>query len=202
MGRIKDINVNTPKYWDNFANEAYMNADERRGGNFCKFSTVKDLISENLNILDVGCLNGNFYNFLKKNSFSTKSFTGVDHSKKLIEIAHKRFPEQSWISSDCYKLPFSDNSFDVITGMEILEHLEEPKKALLEMKRVCKQNGIIIITVPNEERIKDVSHIWSFSSVDIFNFLHEISKNVQVLLTCSNDRNIVGKAVIDFKSYF
>ena len=202
MERIKDININTTEYWNKFATDSYLKADENRGGSKCKFSTVRDLISENKNILDIGCLNGNFYNFLKKNEFKVKSFTGLDHSHELITQAFERFPEQQWLVTDCYKLPFSDKTFDIVTAMELLEHIEEPEKTLLEMKRVCKSNGIIIITVPNEERIKDAAHVWSFTPSDIYNLLSKVSKNVQILLTCSNDRNIVGKAIIDFKTYF
>lgn len=202
MGRIKDKNINTTKYWDKLSSDSYQEADRKRGGNKCKFSTVRDLISSHIDILDIGCLNGNFYNFLKENNFSIKSFTGVDFSEKLIERAKNRFPEQKWIVSDCKKLPFDDNSFDVVTLMELLEHIEEPDLALKEASRVCKKSGSVIITVPNEERIKDIAHVWSFSCQDVFNLLFKISKNVQILLTCSNNRNIVGKAIINYESYF
>ncbi|MFA5396049.1 MAG: class I SAM-dependent methyltransferase [Methanogenium sp.] len=202
MKRIKDININTKEYWDGFSNDAYQESDRKRGGNRCKFSTVRDMLSKNLDIVDIGCLNGNFYNFLKENNFSVKSFTGVDFSEKLIKRANNRFPEQKWIVSNCYMLPFENETFDVVLLMEILEHIDFPVKALEEAKRICRKNGMIILTVPNEERIKDNAHVWSFTPSSIFDLLHNISSNVQVLLTCSNNRNIVGKAIINFKTYF
>lgn len=205
MERIKQENINTKEYWDSFSNDAYQEVDRKRGGNRCKFSTVRDLITETSqhNFLDIGCLNGNFYNFLKESEFmGIDSFTGVDISDALIERAKNRFPEQEWLVADCEKLPFDDNSFDVVTLMEILEHVENPKKALQEARRVCKSEGSIIITVPNEERIKDASHVWAYTASDIFELLTDISKNIQVVLTCSNNRNIVGKAIIDYPAYF
>ncbi len=202
MKRIKDVNINTKEYWDGFSNDAYQESDRKRGGNKCKFSTVRDMLSKNLDIVDIGCLNGNFYNFLKENNFSVKSFTGVDFSEKLIKRANNRFPEQKWIVSNCYMLPFENETFDVVLLMEILEHIDFPVKALEEAKRICRKNGMIILTVPNEERIKDNAHVWSFTPSSIFDLLHNISSNVQVLLTCSNNRNIVGKAIINFKTYF
>ena len=202
MEKIKDININTVEYWDNFSTDVYQEADRNRGGNKCKFSTVRELLPLDVDILDVGCLNGNFYNFLKERQITIKSFTGIDFSSQLIKRAHLRFPEQTWIVSDCLKLPFDDKSFDVVTLMEILEHINSPNAAIKEACRVCKNKGFVIVTVPNGEKIKDAAHIWSYTVSDMFNMLFDISKNVQVLLTCSNNRNIVGKAIINYESYF
>jgi len=201
MKRIRDKNINTVEYWNGFATDAYQEADKNRGGNKCKFATVLDLIPDNSNILDIGCLNGNFYNFIQENSFQINSFTGIDFCEKLIEMAKNRFPEQYWLTSTCYQLPFEDNSFEVVTAMEILEHVEDPEKLLMEAKRVCKPKGTIIVTSPNKLIIDDPAHVWSFVPSDIFALLEKISTNVNVLLTCSTNRNIVGKAIIDFKTY-
>lgn len=206
MERIKEDNINTKDYWDKFSSDAYQEADRKRGGNRCKFMTVIDLIEDHksYDFLDIGCLNGNFYNFLIENEYEgiIDKFTGLDISEALIERANTRFPERDWIVGNSEKLPFEDDKFDIVTLMEILEHIEEPKKALQEARRVCKPEGMVIITVPNEERIKDASHVWSYTSSDIFTLLSDISKNVQVILTCSNNRNIVGKAIIDYPAYF
>ena len=202
MKRLTKKNLNTLEYWDNFSSDAYQEVDMKRGGNKCKFLAINDLISSHIDILDMGCFNGNFYNFLKENNFSIKTFTGVDFSERLIERAKNRFPKQKWVVSDCKELPFENESFDVVTLMELLEHIDEPELVLKEAKRVCKKGGSVIITVPNEERIKDIAHVWSFSCQDVFNLLFKISKNVQILLTCSNNRNIVGKAIINYESYF
>ena len=201
MKRIRDKNINTIEYWNSFATESYKEADRNRGGNKCKFATVLDLIENDTNILDIGCLNGNFYNFIKENGHIIKSFTGVDFSEKLIHMAKHRFPEQSWITSDYSDIPFPDNSFDVVTAMEILEHIEDPEKLLSEAKRVCKSGGFVIVTTPNKLIIDDPAHVWSYVPSDVFALLEKISTNVNILLTCSTNRNIVGKAIIDFKTY-
>ena len=201
MKRIREHNINTTDYWDGFATESYKEADRNRGGNKCKFATVVDLIPNNSDILDIGCLNGNFCNFIKENGHIIKSFTGIDFSEKLIHMAKHRFPEQSWITSDYSDIPFPDNSFDVVTAMEILEHIEDPEKLLSEAKRVCRSGGSVIVTTPNKLIIDDPAHVWSYVPSDVFALLEKISTNVNVLLTCSTNRNIVGKAIIDFKTY-
>lgn len=202
MNRIRKININTTEYWDGFATESYNNADKNRNGNKCKFSTVELLIPDASDILDIGCLTGNFYSHIKENtSRAIKTFTGIDFSEKLIGMAATRFPEQKWLVADYHKLPFDDKSFDVVTAMEILEHIDEPEKLLLEAKRVCRSGGCIIVTTPNKRIIDDPSHVWSFIPADIYALLAKISTNVNILLTCSTNRNIVGKAIVDFKTY-
>ena len=202
MRRIRTNNINTEEYWNSFATSEYTEIDAQRGGNLCKFNTLLDILPENSSILDIGCLNGNFYNFLKEKKFNILSFTGIDFSTDLINLANERFPEQTWIVADRLKLPFEDNKFDVITLLEVLEHVEDPRASLREACRLCKNGGIIIISVPNELKIEDPAHIWSFTTEDVFNLLSEFSTNVQVLQTCSNNRNIIGKAIINFRGYF
>lgn len=64
---------------------------------------------------------------------------------------------------DITQISFPDNTFDYIICNHVLEHVEDEKKAILELKRVIKENGKIIITVPicisNEKTIEDESII-------------------------------------------
>lgn len=56
------------------------------------------------------------------------------------------------------ELPFSDDSFDYVTCLEGLEHIENPQQAMREFARVLKSGGHLIVSVPNilniEERLK------------------------------------------------
>jgi ubiquinone/menaquinone biosynthesis C-methylase UbiE len=56
------------------------------------------------------------------------------------------------------RLPFDDNSFDYIVCVEGLEHIENPANAMREFARMLKNNGTLIVSVPNimniEERLK------------------------------------------------
>jgi len=47
------------------------------------------------------------------------------------------------------KLPFGNESFDVVSMLAVLEHLDNPYKIIQEVKRVLKVNGKLIITVPS-----------------------------------------------------
>ena len=98
-------------------------------------------------ILDVGCGEGFTLARLKSEKIGTK-WEGIEYMDEAIEIGKKMHPDLVIKKGDIYKLPYKDNSFDVVICTEVLEHLEDPKSALLELKRVSKDH--LILSVPNE----------------------------------------------------
>lgn len=98
-------------------------------------------------ILDVGCGEGFSLNKLNENNIGEK-LEGVDYSKEAISIGKKLFPNLSLKQDSIYNLPYKDNTFDIVLSTEVLEHLENPKKALREILRVSKK--YILVSVPNE----------------------------------------------------
>ena len=60
------------------------------------------------------------------------------------------------------ELPFANQSFDYVTCLEGLEHIENPQQAMREFARLLKPNGHVIVSVPNilnvEERLKWLLH--------------------------------------------
>ncbi len=56
--------------------------------------------------------------------------------------------KEKFIDADIKNLPFENNSFDTVILTQVLEHIDEPFKALSEIKRVLKKDGILILSVP------------------------------------------------------
>jgi len=55
-------------------------------------------------------------------------------------------------------LPYPDDSFDYVIFCEVLEHMtHDPVRAVLELKRVLKQGGTMILTTPNAARLENIS---------------------------------------------
>lgn len=96
------------------------------------------------NVLDVGCASGWFLSEFALR-YPKAVFAGVDVHKKAIDYGKKRYKNLKLICSDAHSLPFSNGSFDVIICAEVLEHVENPKKVLKEIKRVLSKDGIAII---------------------------------------------------------
>ncbi len=100
-------------------------------------------LNSNTQVLDVGCGAGFLSNELAKNFLKV---TGVDISAESISVAkdYDQTKTVKYLTADAYRLPFSDQSFDVITAMDFLEHVEDPASIIKEFSRVLKPNGLFI----------------------------------------------------------
>ena len=67
----------------------------------------------------------------------------------VIEANHKRHPEADWLCGSVYAIPFPDASFDLCFAFYVLEHTVFPERALLEMLRVLKPGGKLILVFPD-----------------------------------------------------
>jgi SAM-dependent methyltransferase len=67
-------------------------------------------------------------------------YTGVDISESVRAYLHKPFYRAS-----ATELPFEDNSFDAIWSYAVLEHVPDPERSLREMRRVLKQDGLLLL---------------------------------------------------------
>jgi len=97
-------------------------------------------------ILDIGCGTGETIKFLK-NYLPKAEIYGLDSSLVAIKFARSR-KLNNIKKGSATKLPFKDNSFDLVLLLDVLEHIKDDQKALKEAKRVLKPSGSIIVTAP------------------------------------------------------
>lgn len=76
------------------------------------------------------------------------TYEGSDIGEDLITIAKEKLPGILFSTESIYELQRPDNSFDCVMALETLEHLDDPLKALQELKRVSRK--YVIISVPRE----------------------------------------------------
>jgi 2-polyprenyl-6-hydroxyphenyl methylase / 3-demethylubiquinone-9 3-methyltransferase len=100
-------------------------------------------LSKNTKVLDVGCGAGFLSNELAKHNLDV---TGVDLSPESIKVAglYDQTKSVRYLAADAYHLPFADQSFDVLTAMDFLEHVEDPAGVIKEFSRVLKPGGIFV----------------------------------------------------------
>lgn len=104
-------------------------------------------ISETDKILDVGCGTGLLAEVLAKKN-ATQTVTGIDLSANMLKVAQNKFlayPNINFHQASVNHLPFSNQSFDIVVCVSTFHYFDEPKTALLEMRRVLKPKGKIII---------------------------------------------------------
>lgn len=90
-------------------------------------------------LIDIGCGDKNLASLTDA---YVNSHVGVDHA----ETMHPR--DNIDIFAQCYDIPASDESFDCALCTAVLEHLEQPGKAIAECSRILKGGGVAIYTAP------------------------------------------------------
>ncbi|MEK6974580.1 MAG: class I SAM-dependent methyltransferase [Nanoarchaeota archaeon] len=108
--------------------------------NFLKSLTKK--LPRDAKILEAGCGSGR-----GMACFTRHEVHGIDISDRAIELSRKYGRVKK---GDVQKIPFNDNTFDLTYNSGVIEHLEDPSIAVREMVRVTKQNGLVVIIVPNK----------------------------------------------------
>ena len=97
-------------------------------------------------VLDAGCgLSAWTTVFLRKNY----NISGIDGEPEVIRVCKKIYKKQDYRVGNLYKTEYKKNLFDGIVMREVIEHFKNPKKAVDEVYRILKPDGILIITTPN-----------------------------------------------------
>lgn len=110
---------------------------------------LKNLNLDLKNILDIGCGTG-YIAHLTKSMYPDAKVFGVDISATALSIVKKKYKDIEFVKADAeVKLPFSDDKFDLVISGEHIEHLRDIDQNLLEINRVTKKGGVLILTTPN-----------------------------------------------------
>ena len=112
---------------------------------FAKYLNKQDVV------LDLGC--GNGQNTHKASKF-VKRVVGVDYDEFPLNIAKKTARTNNVTFKRMNleeKLPFSNDTFDKVMLLDVLEHLRNRKHIIVDIKRVLKKNGLLFLSVPNSE---------------------------------------------------
>jgi len=97
-------------------------------------------------ILDIGCGPATIVEKLSS-QYTESKVTGLDISaNRLIQAAKNiSYPNLSFISANVYQLPYKNDSFDLVFSRLLFEYLQNPQQALMEMNRICKPGGIVLV---------------------------------------------------------
>ncbi len=108
-----------------------------------------------LRVLDVGCGAGNMIHHLGRYG----KVIGIDNNPIPLRIAHQRGYDARFASAE--DMPFDDESFDLVTALDVIEHCDDDMQILRECFRVCAPAGLVAITVPAFQ--------WLWSNNDVIN---------------------------------
>ncbi len=121
-----------------------------KGGKFvpCPFAAHQmclDLIDKEGTVLDVGCATGYLSFKLKEKSCKV---IGLEIDPEMAEEAKLYCDKVIVGNAEAIELPYKEY-FDVILYADVLEHLRNPLEVLVRFRSYLKQNGYIVVSIPN-----------------------------------------------------
>jgi len=167
-------NVNSKDYWDRIwtaeglhtRNEAELHA------------AILELVPADVRVADVGCGNGQLIRKLIRDRRAV--CTGVDISSVALE-ALRRELDIATLQTALPAIPAPDETFDVGICSECLEHLDRPLETVLEMHRIVREGGRLILTVPDGcIWKKGGEHVQEFTPTDCVNLLRPLVRDVHL----------------------
>ncbi len=160
------------------------------------FRAVDDLLTKSgkkttknkLKAIELGCGEGYSTQKIRNMLPDNVELYASEYVKSLVPKAKKLNPKVNIVQESVYELTHKDESFDLIFLLEVMEHLDFPDKALKEIRRVLKKDGVLILGVPREpiwrglnmmrgKYLKDfgntVGHLNHWSSRSLVSFLEK-----------------------------
>ena len=134
-------------------------------------------------VLDAACGVGYGSSYLAQ---VAQRIIGVDISQEAISYAQKHYPKENiqFRAGDVTNLEFPDEYFDVVCAFETLEHLAKPEKFIDEVRRVLKQEGEFIFSVPHVKNTRytplNPYHRVEFSQKDLEAILKKYFRAVEI----------------------
>jgi ubiquinone/menaquinone biosynthesis C-methylase UbiE len=145
-------------------------------------------------ILDVGCGQGHWGLTLLPVLPPNCKLIGIDSEPKWVEVAKNKSKQYGFDKRTDYQmakaelLPFDDNSFDMVTCQTVLIHVDDPIKALKEMKRVLKPNGLLVAVEPNNAVGSIIQN-----NLTIKKPVVEVAELIKFQLICEKGKETLGE---------
>jgi SAM-dependent methyltransferase len=87
--------------------------------------------------------------------------TSTDNSPAAVELLLRQGGAGEALEADLTALPFDDETFDAAVLGEVLEHIEDDQRALEEVRRVLRPEGVLALSVPANPKLYGPSDVWA-----------------------------------------
>ena len=145
-------------------------------------------------LLDFGCGTGHFLS--KANQMNWNAY-GYEIDPNASEIARKQNPGK--VISDLEK---TDQKFDIITAWHVLEHVNDLKKTIKQLRKLLNENGHMIIALPNHQSYDASIYKEHWAAYDVPRHLYHFNKT-SILEFCRRFKfTLINTVPMVFDSYY
>jgi SAM-dependent methyltransferase len=106
-------------------------------------------------LLDVGCGDKPYESIFLPH---VTEYIGIEHEATFAATAASNSARKPDLTYDGTRLPFEDRTFDTVLNVQVLEHTPRPKELVVEMGRVLKDDGALILSAPFQFRLHEQPH--------------------------------------------
>jgi len=168
-----------------------------------KLQLINSFQSEEKSILDIGCGTGDFITFCKQNDWN---ITGVEPNKHARNLASGKINSKAsrTVIFESIENLIKNNTekYDVITMWHVLEHVPNLEEYISYLKQLLKQNGTLVIAVPNYNSY-DANYYGKFwAAFDVPRHLWHFSKKSIQKIFLKFDLELVRTVPMKFDSYY
>jgi 2-polyprenyl-3-methyl-5-hydroxy-6-metoxy-1,4-benzoquinol methylase len=180
------------------AMEGHATAEARSGGHLERFNLDQQggrlidaehrgrywwaaQIAAGKDVLDVACGTGYGTSILR--SAGAASVTAADVDPSAVAAAAGRLGDGATVlRADLRELPLEDDSFDLVVCWETIEHVEEGERAIAELRRVLRPDGLLLISSPNPAVYPpgNEHHVHEYSADELVRMVGERFSNLAV----------------------
>lgn len=149
------------------------------------------------NVLDIGCGVGDFLHTAEMHGWEC---TGVEPSEAAKVIAQKRMHGRIISSEDLENIP--EGYFDLITMWHVLEHVDDLKWQVEQLRRLVKPNGRIVIALPNYKSYDGQYYKELWAAYDVPRHLNHFNKTTLTKIFKASGLELVKMDKLRWDAYY
>lgn len=149
------------------------------------------------NILDIGCGAGDFLCLAKQRGWK---INGVEPSEKARGIAERRLGTEIYKPEELATLP--NKAFQCITMWHVLEHVDDLRNEIQQLKRLLARNGRLVIALPNYQSYDGQFYKEKWAAYDAPRHLNHFSINTIEKIMLSENLKLVDAKPLKWDAFY
>ena len=168
-----------------------------RNANIKKKFKLVDHYANGKNLLDIGCGTGELLSHFKNKGWNVK---GVEPNQSARKFASQNY--NIAVFDEIELDNFKAESFDVISMWHVLEHVPDLNKRMVQLRRLVKKEGLIVIALPNLASPDAQKYRSHWAGLDVPRHLYHFTKTTFSLLLKKHKMELLKSIPMKFDAFY